>query len=245
HSRGVIHRDLKPANIMVGAFGEVQVMDWGLAKVLGRTPQPTESEPVRRSDTVVQTVRSGGDGAASEAGAVMGTPAYMASEQARGLVAELDERCDVFGLGAILCEVLTGQPPYIAEHSWQLLPLAAAGEVTAVFGRLDGCGAEAELVALVKACLAPVREARPRDAGAVAMALASFREAAEERRRQAERERAAAEGRAAGERKRRRLAVALAGSVALIALLVGFSGWYLVQRQRRAETLANEAYAEA
>ena len=96
HSRGVLHRDLKPLNVMVGAFGEVQVMDWGLAKVL-------EGRGVRTTRPA-QAVRS-------EAGSVVGTPAYMAPEQACGDADGLDERSDVFGLGAVLCEILTGAVP--------------------------------------------------------------------------------------------------------------------------------------
>ena len=125
HARGVIHRDLKPSNIMVGAFGEVQVMDWGLAKVLARggavddagtlTPEPDGDA------SVVRTARSGSDADASRAGSVLGTPGYMAPEQARGELDRVDERADVFGLGSILCEVLTGQPAIVGTSSAETL----------------------------------------------------------------------------------------------------------------------------
>jgi serine/threonine protein kinase len=116
HSRGIIHRDLKPANVMVGAFGEVQVMDWGLAKDL--TSQEAREEP-RPSESSPTPVVGAGPGATTghhaagestddqtQAGMVMGTPAYMAPEQARGEAT--DVRADVFALGGILCAILTG-----------------------------------------------------------------------------------------------------------------------------------------
>src|SRR5262249_26476657 len=116
HARGVIHRDLKPSNVMVGAFGEVQVMDWGLAKVLkeGGAADEADGAERERRDTVslIRTQRSqeagtpDGVGAPTQAGDVLGTPAYMAPEQARGDVDLVDERADVFGLGAMMCEML-------------------------------------------------------------------------------------------------------------------------------------------
>lgn len=199
HSRGVIHRDLKPANVMVGAFGEVQVMDWGLAKVVGAT-----------EGAIVETDR---DGMETRAGSAMGTWAYMPPEQARGEAA--DERSDVFGLGAILCEVLTGQPPYVGEGKQDR---ATAGNVAEAVERLDRCGADAELVALAKRCLR-AGEQSPAHAGELAAAVAAYRAGVEERLRRAETERAAAQVKAAEERKRRR--VVLTGAVAIVVVLLG------------------------
>ena len=110
HSHGVIHRDLKPANIMVGAFGEVLVLDWGVAKTLGEassmTPAPAEPAPAPPPgvDTHADTVAA--PGAATHPGTVMGTPGYMAPEQARGDVDHIDRRTDVYALGAILRELI-------------------------------------------------------------------------------------------------------------------------------------------
>ncbi len=99
HARGVLHRDLKPANVMIGAFGEVHVLDWGLAKLVGDTDIPT-----RRG------APAPGDSAKTAVGEVMGTPGYMAPEQATGDWDRVDERSDVYALGAILFELLTLEP---------------------------------------------------------------------------------------------------------------------------------------
>ncbi len=190
HARGVIHRDLKPSNIMVGSFGEVQVMDWGLAKVLPRGGVADEAasgaEPL--VETVVMTVRSGpaGSGSESQAGSVLGTPAYMAPEQARGDVERLDERVDVFGLGAILCEVLTGRPPFSGATREEIRDRAARGDLAGAMVRLDACGADAELVALAKGCLAAEPERRPRDAGEVGRRMSAYQAGVQDRFRAAE-----------------------------------------------------------
>jgi eukaryotic-like serine/threonine-protein kinase len=101
HSQHVVHRDLKPANVMVGAFGDVKVMDWGLAKVRG------VSEPVH-----ITTDRAADDAHATRVGAIAGTPAYMAPEQAAGRFAELTPAGDVWALGAMLYGALCGRRPY-------------------------------------------------------------------------------------------------------------------------------------
>jgi serine/threonine protein kinase len=122
HARGVIHRDLKPENIMVGPFGEVLVMDWGVAKVLGEGPLDSPDRlkshglepPVIDDADFVTTLplsssRESGD---TRSGMVIGTPAYMAPEQAMGKTELLDQRSDVYALGAVLFFLLAGRAPF-------------------------------------------------------------------------------------------------------------------------------------
>src|SRR5215467_13201019 len=114
HARGVLHRDLKPANIMIGPFGEVLVMDWGLAKILpsgDSRPVP----PVDPEATILDRPKPADDSSGSTKvsaitghGTVMGTPGYMSPEQARGDVEHLDARSDIFSLGALLRFLLAG-----------------------------------------------------------------------------------------------------------------------------------------
>ena len=115
HSRGVIHRDLKPENIMVGDHGEVLVMDWGVAKVLGQT----EDSGMGGTDSNAGSTLSG---------SLIGTPAYMAPEQARGEVDALDARTDVFALGRILFELLFLQPPVSGGSIHEVLDKVRNGE---------------------------------------------------------------------------------------------------------------------
>jgi serine/threonine protein kinase len=126
HARGVLHRDLKPANIMVGPFGEVLVMDWGLAKILrdGADSNATdEDNEVTLIVSAAPEVEPGDTAQISEAtghGTVMGTPGYMSPEQARGDIEHLDVRSDIYSLGAILRSVLT-----VPIRSKMTRPLAA------------------------------------------------------------------------------------------------------------------------
>jgi serine/threonine-protein kinase len=230
HSQAVIHRDLKPLNVMVGAFGEVQVMDWGLAKVRGAAG-PAEVEPPPAADD---------DAGRTRAGQALGTPAYMPPEQARGEVEDLDERADVFGLGAILCAVLTGLPPYQGKSAVEVMGQALQGDLADAWKRLDSCGADPELIALARACLQPEPPRRPRDAAEVAAAVARYQEGVQERLQKAEQERAAARVQAVEGRKRRRVLLVLA-AVVLAGLTAGGAVWLWLSQQRataRAELTA-------
>jgi tetratricopeptide (TPR) repeat protein len=239
HSKGVIHRDLKPQNVMVGAFGEVQVMDWGLAKVLsggGSEEQPGPGlMPPEGVPSAVRTIRTDQSGATSQDGAVLGTPAYMAPEQARGQIDQLDRRCDVFGLGAILCEILTGRPPYVAEAGWQVYQKAMAGDLAPALARLQASGADADLLSLAGRCLAADPAERPADAGKMAAEVTAYQDAVAGRLRRAEVERAQAQVTAREERRRRKLTLALAAAVLGLVVVGAGAGLWLERQAARQE----------
>ena len=114
HSRGVVHRDLKPDNIMVGPFGEVIVLDWGLAKRLGEE----ERFPGGSGEH-----RSGGVQGTTQVGSVLGTPSYMPPEQAAGDLDQIGPASDVYALGAVLYQILTGVPPFVGRPEEMLAPV--------------------------------------------------------------------------------------------------------------------------
>jgi tetratricopeptide (TPR) repeat protein len=245
HAHRVIHRDLKPANVMVGAFGEVQVMDWGLAKVLGE-PTPVTAQALETAETRLSEFNATPvPGSHTKAGSMVGTPAFIAPEQALGEIGRVNERSDVFGLGAVLAVILTGQPPYVGETFESLRVQAVRGNLQACFARLDGSGATPEFVALCKQCLAFDPADRPADAGAVAQTVAGLRAAADERARRAELEQVRMEGeqatvlaRAAEQRKRRRLVIGAAAVLAL-AVVGGLTAVLAVERQDNAALAVN------
>jgi serine/threonine protein kinase len=130
HSRSVVHRDLKPANIMVGDFGEVYVMDWGLAKVLGGGAETSASDSFTgpRSSKVMLSPEVDTD--LTQVGTILGTPAYMPPEQATGQINLIDQRSDVYSLGAILYEMLTLEAPVSRDGGYvSILVRVAEGTI--------------------------------------------------------------------------------------------------------------------
>jgi WD40 repeat protein len=246
HAHRVIHRDLKPANVMVGRFGEVQVMDWGLAKVL------TEEVPLATGALAAEATRAWTEvsptpetGSHTQAGSLVGTAAFIPPEQALGEIHKVNERSDVFGLGAVLAVILTGQPPYVGASFESVRVQAARGKLEDCFARLDACGAEPELIALCKRCLAFEPAERPADAGAVAAAVAGLRAAADARAQRAELESAAARARELEARKRQRLTLAL---VAALLVGAGAAVWLAFRAEenaRRADEKTREAESTA
>lgn len=218
HSRGVVHRDLKPQNVMVGRFGEVFVVDWGLARALGR---PVAASPDDAADRIdVAEVPARDDATATPlwtmAGDVLGTPAYMAPEQLLGS-GEVSCKLDVYALGAILYHALAGHAPYHESNArpdaGSVVERAAAGPPPPLVDRAPD--APPELVAICEHAMARDPERRYADAEALRADLRAFADgrvvAAYER------------GKWAELRKwvRRNRAITSAAMVAVLALVVG------------------------
>ncbi|MEE2789635.1 MAG: bifunctional serine/threonine-protein kinase/formylglycine-generating enzyme family protein [Myxococcota bacterium] len=155
HTRSVVHRDLKPSNVMVGDFGEVVLLDWGLCKVIGSETRSTRSTSERW-----QTVH----------GQIIGTPAYMAPEQAGGLIDEVGPRTDVYGLGAILYHLLTLRPPFVGKSNREIVTRVLQEEVVPPSERAPSRQISHELNAICMRAMA--REKRDRYANATALANA-------------------------------------------------------------------------
>jgi len=137
HSKRVIHRDLKPENIMIGEYGEVQVMDWGLAKVLPKEKKKRvvvkdSAASQKLPENLIDSVRKdeGGEILKTLDGAIMGTPGFMAPEQALGDTESFAETTDVYALGAILYTILTLQPPIMGSTVDEILKKITRGEIT-------------------------------------------------------------------------------------------------------------------
>jgi len=159
HAASVIHRDLKPSNVLVGEFGETVVIDWGLAKDVGKPAEATQSMQLRISGATE-----------TNAGSIVGTPAYMPPEQASGRI--VDQRSDVYSLGALLYHVLVGDPPYVGASSNDVLEMVKTRPVIPVRDREPG--APTDLVAIVNKAMARGPSQRYADAGELAQDLRRF-----------------------------------------------------------------------
>jgi len=152
HSRKIIHRDIKPANVMVGEFGETVVLDWGLAKKKDR-------EDVHEGE-IAETIHAmnlGDEVAAAKTGygQILGTPVYMAPEQARGDLAEVDEQSDVYALGVVLYEILTGKVPFEGKSTREVLNRVIHGAPRPI--KRHGTDFPVELVAVCMKAMHRVR----------------------------------------------------------------------------------------
>ena len=177
HSKGVIHRDLKPDNVMVGAFGETYVMDWGLARVIHRDGAEDES-----ASGAIQSVRRDlssmipGSPFVTREGHVVGTPAYMSPEQAAGRIDELGPATDIFALGAILYHLLAGRPPFhLSGAPAAGGDLVSARESAPPIGDLD-LAVPPELISICDRAMRHAPESRYASAAALADDLRAYLE---------------------------------------------------------------------
>ena len=177
HDRGVVHRDVKPANVMIGDYGEVLLLDWGVARVLGRATEGHEQ---------VATWRSEGDEDRTIVGTIAGTPAYMAPEQARGDIAHIGPASDVYSVGVMLYEYIARRRPFTARDVRELLHKVVSDPVAAP-SLIDGARrVPDELEALVMRCVEKEPGDRFADGRALATALEAFLEGSRRREEAAE-----------------------------------------------------------
>ena len=243
HERKVIHRDLKPENVMVGPFGELQVMDWGLAKILeSQGTDPVEREP-ESSDDLTHIGEARPPGSWTDLGAHCGTLAYMAPEQALGELECVDTRSDVFSLGGIICFLFTGTPVYLKGPNQRRNAIEC--NVAEAFARLDKAEGTPELVALAKRCLSKERDERPKDAGEVARIVSEIRTSSEERARIAEIDGEKAKVEASEARKRLRVLVGLVISIVFAAGAIIYAVHQLAERARLAEDAINSGISQS
>jgi tetratricopeptide (TPR) repeat protein/serine/threonine protein kinase len=249
HSKGVIHRDLKPANVMLGDYGETLVVDWGLAKRLGGSaPAGVRSQGAetgapagRAGEPAPQNVvyGPGGAGGLTEEGQVLGTPAYMAPEVAAGQAIDVGPAADVYALGAILFELLTGQAPYRGQGAEEVMGQVRQGPPPSPSRLRSGVPRALEAVCL-KAMARPIAD---RYAGAADLAGEVDRWLADEP--------VAAHcepvlvrlGR--WRRRHKALVNALAAAVMVAGLFAGLMWWQKTQRVAQVERDAAAALAEA
>lgn len=172
HDRGVVHRDVKPANIMVGEYGEVLLLDWGVARVLGRARDGHER---------VATWRSEGEEDPTLDGTVAGTPAYMPPEQARGDIFEIGPRADVYSMGVVIYEFLAGQRPIRGKDVREILKRVIEDPIAPPSSRRGEGVVPPELEAICMRCLEKDQKARFEDGADLATALEAYLEGSRRR----------------------------------------------------------------
>lgn len=228
HSRGVIHRDLKPANVMLGGFGEVVVMDWGLGKMLEGMSVELSSEPGALPTSPLMTLD----------GAVIGTPCYMAPEQARGEIDLLSERSDVYALGATLCELIGGQPPVTGTSVDEVLALVGAGQIKLPLVDWQGRRSPRELLAVVRRALATEPDERYASAEALAEDLQRWLDL---------RAVSVSDSSLADQIRRflgRHRIAAIVGAIAVVALVVSVTVGFLAKEEQARHARQAQAMAE-
>ena len=252
HSLGVVHRDLKPANIMVGDFGEVYVMDWGLAKLLR-----TESRPQGQADQFAAAM--GGDGPGSESGAgkvmtsrdqeseltmegtVLGTPVYMPPEQASGQIKAIGPHSDVYSLGAMLYEILTLEAPVDRTGGFAaILQRVIQGEIMPPHQRNPARAAEGKIPAELSAIAMKALARDPRLRYASVEAMRRDIELFQEGRTVSAKEDTRREMLIKFVRRNRALSGATAAATAVVLIILITSSWF----NFRAARAAQKAYAD-
>ena len=168
HSRGVIHRDIKPSNVMIGEFGETVVIDWGLAKVKGAQEAPATPTEGKEAHQACDEDAAG----LTRYGHLLGTPHYMPPEQALGDTDAIDERSDVYALGAVLYELLTGRRPFTGASAEDIANRVVHGNPTPVTALEPN--APAELVAICVRAMQKTPQARYRSAKELAAEIERF-----------------------------------------------------------------------
>lgn len=230
HSRGVIHRDLKPRNVMVGTYGEVLVMDWGLAKVLGR------EDPLLRPGSDVK-LSPAADHETME-GTAVGTPAYMSPEQARGDLSAVDHRADVYALGILLYEMLANASPYVRGDIKRTVRQVIDGQWTPLDAHAPMRNLPRRLVAVVHKAMALRPEDRYQHVSAIAADLRAYIAGeAVSAHHETTIERLAR----LFERHRRGIRWTSAGIAALLAVLAGLLWWQSHRDDRQVDELRIEA----
>ncbi len=222
HSRGVIHRDLKPDNIMVGEYGEVLVVDWGLAKIRGHAD--------RKSEDVVKTLRSEEDLSKTLDGQVAGTPSYMPPEQAEGEIDKIDERSDIYSLGAVLYEMLSLLPPFRGTTTTEIIVKVCEGNLTAPETLAPSRDIPKELSAICMKAMSHNQTDRYRNVAELSADIRLFFEG----RSVSAKEDTFSEAVIKLVKRNKEICGTAAAAVLIIAILSGIGVWRIVKEKNRA-----------